>query len=75
MKPRISPTRANSRMEPMFKPHEGTTVLQHRFNSAHKWLHGEGEIKLATSAGTSFTARASQTGRGSHAGESVIRFF
>ena len=58
----------------MFKPHEGTVRLFHKFGSAYNWLRGKGELVLETAAGTSFTVRAQAATRGRHAGEQVVRF-
>jgi hypothetical protein len=59
----------------MFEPHERNVALCNSFASVHKWLCSQGVIALTTAAGTHFTAKGEITKRGTHTGESVIRFF
>lgn len=58
----------------MVEPHEGFIELRCTFDEAWSFLRREGEIRIQTSAGTPFTARADITKRGQHAGRRVIRF-
>jgi len=58
----------------MFKPHEGTLQLKHKFNKAYKWLEKNGPSELMTKMGTRFIAKAEITQKGPHTGEKVIRF-
>ncbi len=55
--------------------HQGEADLQSSFKRAHAWLQRNGDIELSTAAGTRFTAKATRTNRGVHAGEATIRFF
>jgi hypothetical protein len=55
--------------------HQGKVDLIITFEQAHAWLQRNGEVELATVAGTWFTAKATRTNRGAHDGEATIRFF
>jgi hypothetical protein len=60
----------------MYEPHEGTVDLRGTFDWAYDQLRARGEVSLATSAGTEFSARAAEAERSVvHAGERVVRFF
>jgi hypothetical protein len=54
--------------------HSGTVDLRHSFDQAHAWLSKHGDVRLQTSRGKTFEAKASIAGRGRHVGEPVILF-
>jgi hypothetical protein len=58
----------------MFKPHEGTLQLKHKFQKAYNWLETHEISELMTKRGTNFVAIAEITQKGPHTGEKVIRF-
>jgi hypothetical protein len=55
--------------------HQGEAALQSSFERAHAWLERNGDVELATAAGTQFTAKATRASRGAHASAATIRFF
>jgi hypothetical protein len=58
----------------MFKPHEGSLQLKHKFQKVYSWLERRGLSKLKTKNGTDFIVKAYITQKGPHTGEKVIRF-
>ena len=58
----------------MFKPHEGTLQLKHKFQEAYNWLEKCGSAELLSRNETPFVAIAKMTQKGPHSGEKVIRF-